>query len=616
MAKKKSEMSKILFGILLGLLFVGLAGFGATNLRGSVRKIGSVGDKDIRVESYYQAIRSEMRAFEAQTGQPVTFAQAQAFGIPDRALAQLVTARALDNEAQTLGLSVGDENLAQQIRDIPAFKGADGSFDRDAYAYALKNNGLSEAEFEADLRDEAARSILQGAVLSGAMMPETYETTLLRFALETRDLTWVALDSGDMTTGLPVPSEDDLKTFYDANIADYTQPEARDITYAWITPDMILDTVEVDETAMQKAYADRAAEFNTPERRLVERLVYGSEADAQAAADRIAAGQTTFEDEVTARGLTLSDIDLGDVTAEDLGEAAAAVTAAEVGAVAGPANSDLGPALFRVNAILPAQETSFEDAKTALRADLALDRARRVIAQMADESEDMLAGGATLEDLAKDTEFELGQIAFSPVSNEAIAGYPAFREVAQAVTEDSYPTIAELADGGLFALRLNGITPAAPIPFDAVRDRVAADWDKAETRKALLVQGQSAAEAIAAGGDFAAAGLAQTETSAGLRRSTPVEGLPAAAMEAAFTMTPGQAQAFETETGAVVVRLDAVHAADLTGEDAKALAENLRDQANSALAQDIFSALVTDIQGRAGVQIDPQARTAVHTQIQ
>jgi len=41
----KSKLSRTFVWILMGLLFVGLAGFGATNLSGSARSVASVGDK-------------------------------------------------------------------------------------------------------------------------------------------------------------------------------------------------------------------------------------------------------------------------------------------------------------------------------------------------------------------------------------------------------------------------------------------------------------------------------------------------------------------------------------------------------------------------------------------
>jgi len=84
---KKNSISKTLVWIMLGLLFVGLAGFGATNLSGTIRTIGQVGDKYLDVNQYARNLQQELRAYQAETGTPISFAQAQAAGI-DQAVLQ------------------------------------------------------------------------------------------------------------------------------------------------------------------------------------------------------------------------------------------------------------------------------------------------------------------------------------------------------------------------------------------------------------------------------------------------------------------------------------------------------------------------------------------------
>ena len=614
-ASAKLTPSKIFLWILMGMLFVGLAGFGATNLSGTVRTIGSVGDKDISVDRYARALQQEIRAVEAQTRQPLPFLRAQEMGLDQQVLATLVTARALDHEAARMGLSVGDEEVARQLRDIDAFSGASGEFNRESYRFALQNIGMTEAEFEADLRDESARAILQGAVLAGNTMPQVYVDTLIGFALETRDVTYALLDQGDVQTGLPVPSEDQLSAYYADNIARYTRPEARQITYAWLSPEMLLDTVEVEEDLLRASYEERFDEFNLPGRRLVERLIYADEASAQAAADRITAGESSFEDEVAARGLALEDTDLGDVTREDLGAAGEAVFAAGVGSTV-VAPTDLGPALFRINVALPAQQTSFEDARQALRDDLALDRARRVIETLAEEAENMLAGGATLEELAETTEMELGTADWAPGEDAQIMGYEAVRAAVQAATEDDFPTIAELGDGGIFAFRIDAILPPAPYPLDEVRPTVTGDWEAEQLVAALTAQADGLVARLSEGQTFAALALPGTQLATGLTRTGFVAGLPPQAVQAAFAMAPGEARVIPVEDAVVLLQLDAVNAADTGSDDAQALADLLRNQAASDKASDLFRALSADIQTRAGIEINQQAINAVHSNFQ
>ncbi len=224
------------------------------------------------------------------------------------------------------------------------------------------------------------------------------------------------------------PDAATVEAYYTDHIADFTVPETRHLTYAWITPEMILDSVEVDEESIRALYQQRIGEFVQPERRLVERLVFQDDAAAQAALDRITTGDASFDAIVAERGLSLDDADLGDVSQADLGAAGPGVFAVEEpGVVVGPYASNLGPALFRMNAILNAQETTYDEARPDLRAELAGDAARRSIAEQQESFDDLLAGGATLEDLVAETPMELGSIDWSTVSNEGIAAYTEFQ---------------------------------------------------------------------------------------------------------------------------------------------------------------------------------------------
>lgn len=617
MAKKTGKVGSMAGWLLLGLLLLALGGFGATNFSGNVRSIGSVGETPIPVSTYARSLQNEIRAAAAEQGGALTFQQAQSRNIPQQVLSQMVVTAALEEEADSLGLSVGDDTLAKDLRQIQAFRGPDGSFNREAYRMTLENAGLSEREFEEQLRGESASSLLQGAVLAGIKMPPAYLETLLAYTGERRSFTWaeVSADAGGLDTGTVEPAEEDLRAFYEENISAFTRPRTKEITYAWVTPEMIVDTVEVSEETLRAAYEERSEQYNMPERRLVERLAFANEGAAQDAAERIASAETSFEDLVAERDLDLADVDLGDVSRADLGEAAEAVFAAEVGSVVGPEQSDLGVALYRVNAVLPAQETSFEDALPDLRGVLALDRARRVIEQQAQGYDDELAGGVTLEELAESTDMTLGQIGWNSRAEGAITGYEAFRAAAEAAQEGDYPEIAQLGDGGVFALRVDSVAEAAPHPFEEVQDEVRSAFDAQARAEAALERADSLLAPLSGDASFEEMGLSpRTET--GLSRTSFGGDLPAGLLERVFTLRPAETSAIAAGDTAFIVRLDGIQSADPDGPNMQQFARIFGDQAAQDVAQDLFRALATDIQERAGVSIDQAAMNAVHANFQ
>ncbi len=614
MAMGKGKLSKTFIWILMGLLIVGLAGFGATSLSGNARSVATVGEKEVSTDAYLRALRTEINAFSAQAGRSVPMSEAQMLGLDRQVLSQLVTSRGLDNEAARIDLSVGDSVVAEQLLQVPSFQGPDGSFNREAYSFALRNQGLSETEFEEQLRDDTSRTILQSALIAGNTLPDAYIDTLLAYTGETRDFTWARLTGSALQTGLPEPSEADLQSYYDENLDRYTLPELRDITYAWLTPEMIVDTVEVDEDALRAAYDERTDEFNLPERRLVERLVFSTEDAATEALGRIG-DDFTFEDLVAERGLSLSDVDMGDVTRDTLDAAADGVFAAEIGVVTGPLPSNLGPALYRVNAVLDAQTTSFEDARPDLRGELALDRARRVIDTLAQTIDDELAAGATLEEVADTTEAQLGQIDWFPGAESEIAGYDAFREAAGALNEGDFPEVMQLGDGGIFAMRLNRIQPPAPQPIEDVIDQVRQGWDTREQTAQLMAQAEGLAGTLAGDSSFEELGLApQTET--GLGRNAQIADLPEGLLTTVFEMAVGEARAVAGTGEVILLQLNAITPVDRNDGDIELLADALRNQASNSIAEDLFRAFAADVQRRAGIEINQPAINAVHALIQ
>jgi len=611
MSQKKGK--SVVVWVLMGLLILGLGGFGVTNFGGTVRSIASVGDVEVDVNDYARALDREMRNLSQQFGQAVGLEQLQAFGRDAAIRSALITAAALDNETGRIGISVGDEEVGRQIVGAGQFQGINGEFDREGYREALRRQGLSEAEFEAKLRAETARTILEGAVVGGVAAPAAHVDALVSWALEERGFTHAELIAADLAEPVPEPTEAQLTDFYEAEIDRYTRPELRRISYAWLSPEAFAAEVELDEESLRAAYEERIAQYVQPERRIVERLVFADQDAAEAARARIDAGAATFAEIVAERGLDLADIDLGDVTEDDLGAAGAAVFALDGPGIAGPADTPLGPALFRVNAVLDAQEVTFEEARDELAETLTIDRARRLILDQSGAIEDLLAGGATLEDLEAEAGMEFGTIAMAPETQQGIAAYTAFRQAAMQAEEGDYPELFELEDGGVAALRLDAIDPPAPRPFDEVRDRVASDWKASETQARLVTLAEEMQAALDNGETLEGLGLVTTRH-APMTRDAFLPDLPQAALDAVFATAPGD-HAVVTQDGVHILRTDEIVAVPPDAPEAQAMARELSAQLERAISEDLYAAFAAAMQAQAGISLNNAAIQAVHAQL-
>ena len=627
MSQLRTKGKSTVVWILLGLMVLGLGGFGVTSFSGGTTEVGSVGDTKITADEYARALQNEMRNLSQQTGQQITMAQAQQMGLPAMVQGQLIGAAALAEQARRIGVSVGDEKVAETIMQAGAFQGPNGRFDRTAYSEILRRERLTEADFEATVRDDESRLILQRAIAGGVEAPTPMVDQTARWLLQTRDFAWHELTADDLAEPIADPDEATLKAWHEANGDRFTAPETRKISYAWINPDMLSSEVEVDEEALRAVYDRNIEQFQRPERRMVGRLVFPTEADAQAARDQIDAGEKPFESFVIDRGLSLDDIDLGEVTRQDLGQAADTVFAAEQPGVVGPVQTDLGPALFSVNAILDPVDIPFEEARDDLRGEAALSRAARQIQDRAPDYEDLLAGGATLEELAEETELELGQVDWTAEGNPeegSIAGYEGFRERAADITASDFPQLFELADGGVFAMRLDEIVPPTLKPFDAVRDEVLADWKQAELQRRLLdlaaEQRLAAVAQTSPGADAEPAeepAAVDWTTETGMSRSDYMRGLPPEILSQAFAMAePGDVGVVDAGDRVFVLRLDQISDADLSTEDATQIVDSVKSRLDQSLQGDIFDYYARHVQRNSKVQIDQQAINAINAQVQ
>jgi len=612
--RPKRKVTEVAVWLLMAMLILGLGGFGVTSFSGGVTEVGRVGSAVISADAYARTFQNQVRTVSEQFGQQLSTQDALAFGLDRQVLQDLAASAAMDNEAANVGLSVGDEVVATELISMDAFKGVSGSFDREVYGFQLDRLNQSSSEFENGLRGDVTRDLLRGMIAGGITAPADMTGKLYDWIGERRGVSLLRLTEADLIQPLPAPTDDELNAYHTANIALFTKPEAKRITYVSLLPDAIAKDQPVDETLLREVYDDRIDEFVSPERRVVERLVYPDQAAADAARSKLDGG-AAFEELVADRGLTLDAIDLGDVAKDDLGAAGDVVFALAEGGVAGPVATDLGPALFRVPVIIAAEETTFDAARDALALELQFEAAQKVIADSVETVDDLLASGASLEDLVTDAGLTLATLDFVPgvQGDAAVEGYAAFRDAATAVAEGDFSEAIVLEDGGVVALRLDEIVPAAPIPFDEARDAVTEASRKDALQKALVARAAEIKTAVEGGAAFGSFGI--IDAAPKLARNGVIEGTPDGLVADVFAMDEAGVKVIEAAGFVGVLRVDSIQAAATTGEEAEAERAYLASELARAISTDVFAAYTAALTLEAGITIDQSAINAIHASL-
>ena len=601
---------------LLGLLALGLVGIASGGVDGSrISSIGKVGEEPIPVTSYAQSLRNTIQNISRQIGRQLTSQEISAYGLQSEALENVVSSAALSNEAKRLKISVGDDLVAEEIIATPTFTSVDGKFDKEAYEFALENSGLDTKEYELQTRKAIARSLIEGAVASGTKTPSSHAMTLIKFAREERSFDWASIDKKLLSTQAINPTIDQLKAYYDKNNILYTAPLSRKLTYVLLSPEMLADRIVVSQSELKDEYKSQPDRFNKPARRIIDRIIFDSVKTARTVKDQLDKEEVSFTKVAEDRGLTQTDIDLGDIEKGQLDKDIDDLlfNASEVG-IYGPIDTNLGPALFQINAIIDQQNTSFEDAAEELTAEYVSIESRKLINEMITDIDDLLAQGLTLEEIAKETAMELEKISYDNTTETGIAAYDGFRDEALKVKIGGFPELRELSDGGVFALRLDDLIEPALRPFETVKDQVATDWSASEDKKSLLKLADTLIIKLDNGETFESLNL-NAESVSSITRNKYIEGIPAQLLEELFSNKTGKTSKIDNGDTVLLARLNDISEFNSETDESKELLSQVGIQLSNQVTGDLLRLFASALKDRDGVILNQNAVNQINTQI-
>ena len=159
----RSIMALVLGFIVLSFVIWGI-GDRYTNFNAS--ELAKVGSERISIDQYRQAYQNELQQLQQKERRGITNEEARRLGIDRLVLYRLLSDAVLDQEAEKLGLAVGDPAVARTIFADESFRGATGQFDRFRFLSLLQNAGLNEATYVRQQRGYIMRQEVGEAVVA------------------------------------------------------------------------------------------------------------------------------------------------------------------------------------------------------------------------------------------------------------------------------------------------------------------------------------------------------------------------------------------------------------------------------------------------------------------
>jgi peptidyl-prolyl cis-trans isomerase D len=554
----RSVASGIGSKILLVLLVLSFAVWGIGDMvsgPGRNREVATVGDEAIPLAAFQQAFRQEVENIRRSLGDNYSPELVKNLNVSDYVLHRLINRKLLQMESEALGLLPGDADIARRIRSNPAFQNDKGEFDKRAFETMLRNIGLSEQGYVNEMRQELGVSLIVDTLTAAVPVPEIAASTLYQALEEQRTADIYTLSPS--LVSVPAPDDATITAYYNENGQTFSSPEYRTLTYASIKANDVRDRATVSEDDLRAAYQEHLEEYKRPERRAVEQLLFSSEEKARAAYKKLQEGASFKQLAKSGDILNKNAVSLGKVEREKIfDEAAQPVFSLKAGEFTEPLKSAFGWHIFHVTAIEPPSTLPFEEVRASLEKELAVRSGEEALSKFTNHVEDALAGGSTLQEIAREMSMTLQTVGPVSAQGETPEGRAAklpeldkFLETAFKTDEKTESPLTISRNGLYYIVRVDSVTPEHVRPLSEVRSQVIARWQNEERAKRLAgLAGDIAAKmanSATRGQVMDQYGLTVTPSGPLKRSSTKAAGLTLSPelLNEIFSRRPGQSTA-------------------------------------------------------------------------
>jgi peptidyl-prolyl cis-trans isomerase D len=465
-----------------------------------------------------------------------------------KVLDSMIDQRVLRMAADRSGIAVGDEQVRQEIRNIPAFQ-VDGKFNAQQYQMVLQSQvpPRSPRQFQEDVRESLKQSLIPTRVVESSFLTDAELDRLLRLTGETRDVGFVALP-GPAPDTAPV-SDAEIDAWYKAHASAYRAPETVELEYIDLDGSK-LEVPAPTEQALRERFEQQQAHA-AADQRLASHILVKVDANANEAAWKAAEAKARKIAEQARRpgadfaALAREDSDDAGskATGGDLGwiEKGAmpkafedALFSMQAGQVSDPVRTEFGWHVIQLRDIKTGTKSTFEQMRDQLareQAEADRDRAYNdLTGKVVDEvlkNPTSLAGAAKL---AGQPVRKLGPIARGtrPDPEAGLAGNAALLRDAfkESLIEDG--TVSDPIEVGpdhSVLVRVLQHSPERALKLDEVRDRVIAAIHADRTARAAEADADALLAEVRAGKplqDLAAARKLAMANVPGVPRGAPV----------------------------------------------------------------------------------------------
>lgn len=252
-----SWVIKILLSVIvIAFIFMGVGSYQSEK----ANRIGVVNGQPVSVSEYRDAYQNVIDQLRQRFGNNLNNEMIEMLQVKKQAIDRVIGHKLLLQEAEKLGLTVTDEELANTIRGMGIFNEA-GEFNRERYNRLLTRVQMSPETFEARQREAMLTDKLQSLLTDNVKVTEKEAQEWFDWLNTEVNLDVVWFKPGqykDIT-----PAEEELKAYYEANKEKYkTEPKVK-VRYVRFAAQDYLDKVSITDEDAQAFYNENPQRFET-----------------------------------------------------------------------------------------------------------------------------------------------------------------------------------------------------------------------------------------------------------------------------------------------------------------------------------------------------------------
>jgi peptidyl-prolyl cis-trans isomerase D len=597
-------------------LYEGKSGFDATSLTGG-GAVATVGGKTIEEAELTRRVQNQLDG-ERQRNPEMDMSQFVASGGVEKTVDLTMTGRALEIFAAQQGMVASKKLIDGAIASIPAFNGPTGKFDQTVFAQVLSQRKLSEKIVREDFAREALTKILAIPAAGAARVPEKLILPYASLLLESRS-GQIAVVTSKAFEPKTAPTDVELQTYYQRNIARYTLPERRVIKYARFDKSRVADKSAATDAEIQSAY-DADSSYKARDKRSFTQFIVPTQAVANDLLAKVKGGMS-MADAGKSAGREALPVALTEKAAFAQltgAKVADAAFAAPKGGFATVERSGLGFHVVRVDAVQSIAATPLSAVRAKLAAQVTALKEKRLIAEFIVTMEDEAGNNVTFDELVK--KYGLTAETTPALTGGGVAidtsGYKASPEVTAFLTDafraepGDDPAVATVAgDTGYVLWKLDRKVPAAPKPLSELRPLVTADVQLDKGSKAAKIAADKVVAAVNGGTPLATAiqalGVALPPVQpAGARRLelAQAQGKAPPPLSMMFAMPQKHARALQVDgkQGWYVVYLDKIVSGD--ARTAPGLIQATQQQLSGAVGDEYVQQFANAVRTQVGAK--------------